>query len=29
MMVGFHVHSDGFGGSLDFILNVIHPIPLG
>ena len=29
MVVGFQVHSDGFGGSLDFILNVVHPIHIG
>jgi hypothetical protein len=29
MVVGFLVHSDGFGGSLDFILYVVHPIHTG
>jgi hypothetical protein len=29
MVVGFLVNSDGFGGSLDFILHVVHPIHIG
>jgi len=29
MVVGFLVHSDGFGGLLGFILYVVRPIHIG